>query len=167
MVGKYPVMLNEKESGTLTITRQGVKYNFDAFCPDTDVFIRLSVYGNGKEGYLGVMQPENGGMRLRRSLSLNAVSKFPEKISYAGQRGERPKVKIQPAPSQVPEKVLEVDTLWSADALGVLWCEEYGQSLCAVPKRLGIVYQGEELPERDIEGTNYRVFKFEAGKNRL
>ncbi|MGE4354746.1 MAG: hypothetical protein AB7D36_11770 [Oscillospiraceae bacterium] len=165
MTGEYPVILDGEKVGTLNITRQGIKYVFDAFCPDTDNLIRLSVYGDGGEGYLGVMQPDKGGMRLHREMSRNALSQFPKTIKYAGRAGEqREKPRPQPKQNTASAKKENV-TYWKSDNLGRLWTNENEVTLCAVSKRLKIACHGEELPVRVIDGVEYRVFKIEIGKN--
>ena len=55
----YPVLINGEKKGTLTVSREGLTTRFDAKCEDPGTLVRLSVYGGGKEGYLGVMTPEN------------------------------------------------------------------------------------------------------------
>ena len=165
MTGEYPVILDGTKAGNLNISKQGVKFIFDAFCPDTDKLIRLSVYGDSGEGYLGVMQPDNGGMRLHREMSKNSLLQFPRDIKYAARSGEkREKQKPQQKPNMAPPKK-DNDTYWRKDWLDMLWTNENGVTLCAVPRRLKIACYGEELPSRTIEGVDYRIFKIEIGKN--
>ena len=52
--------------------------------------VRLSVYGEGAEGYLGVMGPRDGELYLSKKLSRSAVSGFPGSISFAARAGETP-----------------------------------------------------------------------------
>jgi len=151
MLGEYPVVIDGNEAGKLRVYKQGNKTVFDAFCRDISGIIRLSVYGCGREGYLGVMQPGNGGMHLRKILSPAELRRFPIKIEYAGVQGQKP---TPPG---------EVDTLWKADSLGMLHAAENGNILCAIPQKLGIAISWEELPQRKINGITYRVFK--SGNN--
>ena len=155
--GEYPVYLRGERAGTVRISKEGIRYIVDAFCPHTDGLVRLSLYGGGREGYLGVMQPENGGLRLRRSLSRSDAAAFPQAPAYAAERGgaraERPAPK--------PPRERERDTLWHPDGLGLLFAEENGETLCAVPRRFGMACRGTELPPRVIEGEEYRVFALE------
>jgi len=149
------VLLDGRQAGTLTVSAEGDKVLFDAFCPGTTALVRLSAWGAGQELYLGVMQPEGGGLRLRRALRRREIPFSPEKLTHASRRGED-------AARSIPSA--EPDTLWRADALGMLWTETDRDALCAVPKRLGIARRGEELPERVIGGEAYRIFKI--GKKR-
>ncbi|MEA4934720.1 MAG: hypothetical protein VB071_14220, partial [Lawsonibacter sp.] len=165
MTGEYPVILDGAKAGKLNVSKQGLKYIFDAFCPDTDKLIRLSVYSDSGEGYLGVMQPDNGGMRLHREMSQNALSQFPREIKYAGRSGEKREKQKQPQKPNAAQQKKENDTYWKKDALGMLWSTENGVELCAIPKILKIACYGVELPARTIEGVDYRIFKIEIGKN--
>ena len=147
------MLIDGRECGRLRVSRQGSRLRFDAFCPGESRLIRLSVYGGGTEGYLGVMQPEKGGMGLHRMLGPSALAGFPDKITHAARQG------TCPAPPEPPE---ETDTLWQRDALGMLWAVEQGVQLCAIPRSMGIARRGLELKPRVIQGTEYRIF--EIGK---
>ena len=46
-----------------------------------------NVYGGGKEGYLGVMTPENGVLTLHRRLTRAALAAFPAEIELAAEAG--------------------------------------------------------------------------------
>ena len=147
MAEEYPIIINGKQQGKLRLYKQGNKTVFDAFCPYLSGLIRLSVFGEEGEGYLGVMQPGNGGMHLRRMLSMAEMRAFPGQIEYAGIKGSKPRN------TETPE------TTWTRDQLGILHAQEKEELLCAIPSRLGIAYSGDELPARNIEGETYRVFK--------
>ena len=56
----YPIMIDGEHAGTLTVARRGLLTEFTARCADPGRLLRLSVYGGGREGYLGVMAPEGG-----------------------------------------------------------------------------------------------------------
>ena len=155
MTGEYPIIIEGKKSGRLHIARQGNKTVFDAVCGMRGEVTRISAYGEGKEIYLGVMQPVNNRLHLRRVFSPAEMKSFPTKISHVGLRGEEP---------AAPEEQ-EKDTLWRPDHLGLLWAEEQGERLCAIPRRLNLAMRGTELEPRSIGGTEYRVFK--TGKNNL
>ena len=87
MEGKYPIIIDDALAGTLEVTKKGAMTVFDARCRGTDELLRLSVYGDDGEGYLGVMVPEGGEMRLRRSMSPLSMRGFPEEIVAAGPAG--------------------------------------------------------------------------------
>jgi hypothetical protein len=153
MADEYPVIIDGKQMGRLRVCRQGNKTVFFASCPEARGLIRLSVYGGGREGYLGVMQPENGGMCLRRTMGKNELVNFPDKITHAARRGQ---AQTEPAAAKSDSAP---DTLWKPDGLGFLWAQEHGEKLCAIPQKFGIARNGTELPCRTIEGTEYRIFK--------
>jgi hypothetical protein len=154
-MAEYPILLDGKNAGKLLVTDQGSALLFDAVCPGTSALIRLSAYGGGREFYLGVMQPEGSSLRLRRTVRRRELPFPPEELTHAGRQGELPKRRMP------PEETLpaECDTLWHADILGLLWTEERGSTLCAIPTRLGMARAGEERPGRTIGGVRYRIFK--------
>ena len=78
MEGKYPLLIDGRESGELRVTRRGALTLFEAEAEDGGGILRLSVYGGGREGYLGVMSPSGEGrVALRRQLSRAALRDFP------------------------------------------------------------------------------------------
>ncbi len=50
--------------------------------------MRISVYGEGREGYLGVMAPESGELTLTRTLSPLDMRAFPGRIEGVGRAGK-------------------------------------------------------------------------------
>lgn len=88
ITGNYPIILDGETVGELTVTREGLFWSFEAKCEKRNEIVRLSVYGDGKEGYLGIMEPFGDMMKLNRKLSRSALREFPEKISHAGQKDE-------------------------------------------------------------------------------
>ena len=69
-----PIILNGRESGALELRRDGSFTLFEARCERQEGLTRLWVFGGGRRGYLGVMQPENGGL----------TRTFPDRVEYAG-----------------------------------------------------------------------------------
>ena len=101
MEGTYPVLIEGRERGRLTVTKQGLMTVFEAECEDAGGVLRLSVYGE-REGYLGVMVPdEDGALRLKKSLSRSALMPFPKKISHAAKSG----MAIEEARPETKEKI--------------------------------------------------------------
>lgn len=96
LTGNYPIILEGKETGTLNVSQEGLFWYFEASSDACDGIVRLSVYGDDGEGYLGVMEPKENRLRLKKKLSRSALSDFPGKISYAGKQGEP--VKMESAP---------------------------------------------------------------------
>ena len=122
-----PIILDGKECGTLELRRDGAFTLFEARCGRQAELTRLWVYGGGRRGYLGVMQPEEGGLALRRRLSRAAMRSFPDRIEYAGAASEaaRP-VRIEPAPER------ETDG-WTLRPDGSLWRAEGEGGVLALP----------------------------------
>lgn len=104
LTGCYPIILDGAETGKVTVSREGLFWRFDAKCAMREGLLRLSVYGEGAEGYLGVMEPLDGSLRLSKKMSRNALSGFPAAISYATCAGETPPklVSCEAAPEEAP-----------------------------------------------------------------
>lgn len=100
----YPVILSGKKCGELTVERQGLFTVFSARCADPGGLVRLSVYGPGGEGYLGVMEPQNGELRLYRRLSRAGAEAFPDSVEYAAEAG---KGRGEATPAEPPEQAPE------------------------------------------------------------
>ena len=82
--GTYPILIDGALAGSLTVTAAGGRTAFSAVCRQLDGVVRISVYGGGREGYLGVLAPEGGGLALRRTLSRAALRDFPAEIAAVG-----------------------------------------------------------------------------------
>ena len=88
MLGNYPVLIDGEETGTLTVTRDGLMTVFDVRCKAPDTLLRLSVYGE-TEGYLGVLAPDgDGGARLHKRFSRAEMKAFPQTIRCASRAGD-------------------------------------------------------------------------------
>lgn len=89
MENQYPIMIAGVLCGFVTVTARGQLTEFEAECRMQPGILRLSVYGEGREGYLGVLMPsEDGKLRLKKSLSRTAMRDFPGSIDHAGAAGE-------------------------------------------------------------------------------
>ena len=93
----YPLILDGVEAGSVSVHSEGGWTVFDAQCGDVQGVVRISVYGAGREGYLGVLTPEDGRFALHRRMSRAALRDFPAPIEYAGRAG-------QPAAAPTPEE---------------------------------------------------------------
>lgn len=87
LTGNYPLILDGGETGTLTVSRDGLYWVFDARSAPRAELVRLSVFGEDGEGYLGVMEPCGEKLVLTKRLSRNALAGFPTAITHAGARG--------------------------------------------------------------------------------
>ena len=88
ITGNYPIIFGGVTAGEISVTREGLFWIFDAKCQMQEDIVRLSVFGNGQEAYLGVMEPKGDILTLTKKLSRTAVRDFPEEISFGGIRGE-------------------------------------------------------------------------------
>ena len=85
--GKYPIIIDGRETGELEVSREGLFWSFEGTSQMNDGIIRLSVFGEDGEGYLGVMEPQDMRLWLKKKLSRNATSGFPTRITHAGEPG--------------------------------------------------------------------------------
>ena len=99
-------MTEGERVGTLKVEREGLMTVFDASAADNGELFRISVYGGGGEGYLGMMWPENGVLRLVKRLSRAAMAEFPAEIEYAGPSGRRGDSGTGTAPEKAPKALL-------------------------------------------------------------
>ena len=143
MEGSWPVMFGGREIGSL----------------------RLSVYGGGREGYLGVMSPAGEGrVALRRSLSRAALRGFPERIEYAAPSGEAAPAPEpeKPAPEPVsepePEPEPEDGLIWYSSPDGTLSAHDGRRLLVALPADDARVPAWAGDVVRYINGRKYVVF---------
>lgn len=171
----YPIRIGGKETGTLEVSREGMYTVFRAKCECAGELIRLSVFGEGKSGYLGVMVPDgNGTAGLTRRLSPSAMEAFPAQIEYAGlteTEGERPcsleetgpepgetTEESQPEPEPEREEPEETDTLWYSCPDGCLTAFDGKRNLIAMPAEEVQVPPGAEGTIRWICGKKYILF---------
>lgn len=165
MEGSWPVMFGGREIGSLRAHERGTMTVFEAEAADPGGVLRLSVYGGGREGYLGVMSPAGDGrVALRRSLSRAALRGFPERIEYAAPSGEAapaPKPE-KPAPEPVsepePEPEPEDGLIWYSSPDGTLSAHDGRRLLVALPADDARVPAWAGDVVRYINGRKYVVF---------
>lgn len=165
MEGSWPVMFGGREIGSLRAHERGAMTVFEAEAADPGGVLRLSVYGGGREGYLGVMSPEGEGrVALRRSLSRAALRGFPERIEYAAPSGEAvpaPEPE-KPAPEPVsepePEPEPEDGLIWYSSPDGTLSAHDGRRLLVALPADDARVPAWAGDVVRYIDGRKYVVF---------
>lgn len=192
MEGKYPIMIDGEQCGSLAVEKEGLMTVFHARCDDPGKMLKLSVYGD-REGYLGLMMPRDGALELRKSYTREGMKQFPGEILYAGPAGmevpvatfsEKEEQPDRPPsgeagetataveePESEPEAVSEQplgetgDTFWRRDADGVLVSEdEDGTKMLAFLLRGAELHATESHERRVIEGDEYIVFKVKNGK---
>ena len=168
MEGKDPLLIGGRESGELRVTRRGALTLFEAEAEDGGGILRLSVYGGGREGYLGVMSPSGEGrVALRRQLSRAALRDFPEQIEYAAPAGAAPAV-TEPEPGPEPESAPEPEPgpdegpegglIWYSSPDGTLSAHDGRRLLVALPADDARVPAWAGDVVRSINGRKYVVF---------
>lgn len=165
MFDTYPLILDSETKGTLQVAKKGLVTEFRARCPDPGRLVRLSVFGEGKEGYLGVMEPEGGELRLCRRLSRAAMAGFPEHIAYASQAGGG----HAPAPPKPETRsgrgaAREPDVLWRRVGDGSLYTVTGGRAWRAIPMANAGLPLEKAAERRVIEGVEYVIFPLEERK---
>lgn len=165
MEGSWPVMFGGCEIGSLRAHERGAMTVFEAEAADPGGVLRLSVYGGGREGYLGVMSPSGEGrVALRRSLSRAALRGFPERIEYAAPSGEAAPAPEpeKPAPEPVsepePEPEPEDGLIWYSSPDGTLSAHDGRRLLVALPADDARVPAWAGDVVRYINGRKYVVF---------
>lgn len=166
----YPVILDGREQGELTVHQQGLTTEFTARCADLGRLLRLSVYGGGAEGYLGVMEPMGGALYLCRRFSRAAMAGFPEEIEYAAESGAAntppapPPKEKDTTPSRGRTGRRERDRLWYSAPDGSLYTAWEGKTYRAIPMAAWGLPLERAVERRVIDGVEYAVFEVEDGQ---
>ena len=110
--GTYPIMIDGELAGKLTVTAQGARTVFDAVCRPLAGIVRISVYGGGREGTLGVLAPDGEHFGLHKIFSRTELKAFPveiESVERSGlQRPAMPEPAADPDAAPVPEESPEL-----------------------------------------------------------
>lgn len=187
----YPILINGEKKGTLTVSREGLTTRFDAKCEDPGTLVRLSVYGGGKEGYLGVMTPENGVLTLHRKLTRAALAAFPAEIELAAEAGRNTSApERRPESERPPEKRAETaapvqttpaqpvamqntapkpreragDIVWRDAGDGSLYTVYKNQPYRAIPMAAWGLPTERMVEKRTIHGVEYAIFALKDGR---
>ncbi len=187
----YPVLISGEKKGTLTVSREGLTTRFDAKCEDPGTLMRLSVYGGGKEGYLGVMTPENGVLTLHRRLTRAGMAQFPTEIELAAEAGRNTSApERRPESERPPEKRAETaapvqttpaqpvamqntapkpreragDIVWRDAGDGSLYTVYKNQPYRAIPMAAWGLPTERMVEKRTIHGVEYAIFALKDGR---
>ena len=171
MVGTVPIRWDGQAHGRLRLREEGVFTVFEGECEDPGTLVRLWVHGEKSKGYLGLMEPAEGKLRIVRRLSPLAVAELPPVILYASPEGaEAPPEDAKPArktPSRsMPEAPRERDTdlLWYDLGDGSLYTFYGGQGYRAIPAAERGIGQSGMLEKRRIAGRDYAVYPLRNGR---
>ena len=80
MEGSWPIILEGVDCGRVTARREGAYTVFTAEATYAGDLVRISLYGSGREGYLGILAPDGSGdgiLRLRRRFTRSELAGFP------------------------------------------------------------------------------------------
>ena len=155
--GNYPIIIDGAVCGAVKVERHGARTEVTAKCAMRDGIVRQSLYGDDGEGYLGVLAPEEGELRLQRTLSRAQERMFPDTVLRAGPAGAgraEPEQRPEPLPP-APEPV----TGWYAAPDGALVSTDGGEKLLALPEGDKRLPPGTHGEARSIEGRSYFVFR--------
>ena len=159
----YPLTVGD-QTGTLCESQSGLYTLFEASLPrDPGGLVRLYVHGGGESACLGLMEPQGGGLVLRRRLSALERRGLPAVIEYASDAPESlhntnapPQTTLTACPGPAPEPEGE-GLLWFRCADGTLRAHDGVSTLAAFPAKLRASASGAAL--RRIEGVDYLVFR--------
>ena len=188
--GVYPLLLDGERAGELRVSAEGAWTVFRVDCAMRPGIVRVSVYGAGREGYLGVLAPEGERLTLCRRLSPSALREFPAQIEYAAAAGQPIEIDDSAAPPEEPPEEAEAagrgepapppepkappeekdatppgleDLYWYASPDGALVCFDGTENLLALP--LGDArIPAADGRKRTIEGREYMVFRTRDGR---
>lgn len=161
-----PIILDGERCGAVVTRREGAYTVFEARCALRPGLVRLYLFGPDGRGYLGLLCPEGGELRLRRRLSRAEMRRLPAKPEYASAEpqsaGSAPEEAPQSAGS-VPEEATRrtssgPEGAWLERGDGSLVLERGGERLLALPCALRSNTAGVRLIERG--GRRYMVFRY-------
>ena len=118
---EVPLYIHERKAGCLRIAQDGLYTRFEAELPGCAAeLVRLWAHGEGRDAYLGVMQPKDGGLWFSRKLSRRELAAFPESIKFVSNREneltENDLHNIEPEVSETEKKAEPADTGDEAEA---------------------------------------------------
>jgi len=175
--GVYPVIIDGELMGKLTVTARSGRTAFDAVCKPMEGVVRISVYGGGREGRLGVLTPAGDGLALHKVLTRNDIMQFPAEIASVERSGRecpRPSeasapqteqrkndVGEPPAPQDLPA---EEEQRWYSSPDGALVCFNGKRSLIALPVGDARIPAGCGGLRKTVDGKEYIVYITQNGR---
>lgn len=104
----YPLLLGGERAGTLRVEQQGLYTCMEVSAEAKEGLLRIWVQGGGHEAYLGVLQPGEGRLYLRRRLSRRELADFPKVIEQASDQRLPPQEEVNiTQESQEPQEPQE------------------------------------------------------------
>lgn len=183
MQGEFDILLEGRQIGKLSVRPDRGYTLFSARCKMINGLLRLSIYGEGREGYLGVAIPKDGELCLEKRFSPLEMRDFPkviEAVKRSGQSmvsdenadsGADEANDLQPAAEATEAESEERDIsplenaeedegiFWYASADGALVSSGKGHEMIALPSGDGRIPKNIPGEKRIIEGREYFVFR--------
>ena len=150
-----PIILDGERCGAVVTRREGAYTVFEARCALRPGLVRLYLFGPEGRGYLGLLCPEGGELRLRRRLSRAEMRRLPAKPEYASAEPQS----AGSVPEEAPRRTSSgPEGAWLERGDGSLVLERGGERLLALPCALRSNTPGVRLIERG--GRRYMVFRY-------
>lgn len=149
IAGSYPIILDGETAGEITVSREGLFWSFEANCEMRSEIVRLSVYGDGLEGYLGIMEPFGDMLRLTKKFSRSALNEFPINITHAGQKGE--------LENSYTESCVKAEPAEASNYRGEFPLSYYNKDKSALPSPLEAIY----LPDVELLSPHNNFFELD------
>ena len=155
-----PILYANKPVGTLSIEQDGLYTVYTGTCAVPELrSLRLSVYGENKETYLGLMLPDGeGNLRVRKRLTRLERSRLPDEPLFAAEEhADIPEQKAE-ADTQPEDMPADDDVLWHAGADGTLYAVQGERAWLAIPEAHADLPPEARSLLREIGGGRYLVF---------
>ena len=166
--GVYPIIIDGELMGKLTVTVQGGYTVFDAVCRPLAGIVRVSAYGGGREGCLGILAPDGEQLSLHKKLSRADLRDFPqeiESVERSGARREKTEALQSEADRETEAPPEENDELfWYSSPDGALVCFDGQRSLIALPLGDERIPEGYGGYRRRVGGKEYLVYITKNGR---
>lgn len=144
----YPFYYKGKRSGTFSLTESGI---FSLLRVEGEniyeKMLRLSVYGEGKEYYLGIAEIKNANVYIEKKLSRSEMKNLPGIIEYAAESGKK-----------IPENTEKKTEKWKRRKDGSLWGNDGISDIVALPAELRSERGKEKI--KFIDGRTYMLFRY-------
>ena len=173
MEGRWPLILDGVECGFVTAEKRGAYTVFTARALYTGELKRISLYGGGDEGVLGVLAPDGEEVSLTRRFTRSELAAFPAEPEYAAESGASPppggpgEEEGEPEGESAPEAAERTEPEAAPSGGAQLWFEGSDGALAGFDGRRRLVAlpsEGVAVPDwaegvvRRINGREYVVF---------
>ena len=151
-----PILYANKPVGTLSIEQDGLYTVYTGACAVPELrSLRLSVYGEDSEAYLGLMVPDGEGvLSLRKRLTRLERERLPDDPLFAAEEhAEIPERENTSEDIPAPD-----DVLWHAGADGTLYAVQGERAWLAIPEAHADLPPEARSLLREIGGGRYLVF---------